>query len=119
MGGTVGRAPKAFRLRGFQRPFGGFGGELVQCPGGGTGERREPRRERLFQFGLHVHVGEELIGHVAGELGPDLVVLKELAAGVDPVVGVERLPVDPDREDRQERDQRGDDQQRADDARVP
>ena len=118
VGGAVGRAPEAFGLRGFQRPFGDFGSELVQRPGGRPGEGREPRREGLFQFGLDVDVGEEFVGEVVGELGPDLVVLQELVAGVHPVVGVERLAVDPDREDRQERDQGGDDQQRGDDPAV-
>ena len=118
MGGAVGGAPGAFGLGGFQRPFGDFGGELVQRPGGRAGEGREPRREGLFQFGLDVDVGEEFVGEVVGELGLDLVVLEELVAGVDPVVGVERLAVDPDREDRQEGDQGGDDQQRRDDGAV-
>ena len=118
MGGAVGGAPGAFGLRGFQRPFGYLRSELVQRPGGRPGERREPRREGLFQFGLDIDVGEEFIRQVVGELGLDLFVLEELVAGVDPVVGVQRLPVDPDREDRQERDQRGDDQQCRDDAAV-
>ena len=69
MGGAIGVAPEAFGLGGFQRPFGHLGSELLQRPGGGAGEGREPRRQRLFQFGLHVDVGEELIGQVVGELG--------------------------------------------------
>jgi hypothetical protein len=118
VGATVGSAPEAFGLRGFQRPFGDFRSELVQRPGSRAGERCEPRRERLFQFGLNVDVGEEFVGQVIGELGTDLVVLKQPIAGVDPVVGVERLAIDPDREDRQERDQCGYGEQSGDDAAV-
>ena len=77
-------APEAFGLRGCQRPFGYLGSKLMQSPGGWAGEGREPRRERLFQFGLHVHVGEELIREVVGELGLDLFVLKKLVAGAAP-----------------------------------
>ena len=90
----------------------------MQSPGGRAGQGRESRRERLFQFGLDVHVGEELVGEVIGELGLDLIVLEQLVARVNPVVGVQRLAVDPDREDRQKRDQGAYDQQRRDDARV-
>jgi hypothetical protein len=72
----------------------------------------------LFQFSLHVDVGEELFRQVFGESGLDLFVLEQLVARADPVVGVERLSVDPGREDAQERDQSGDDQQGRDDARV-
>jgi hypothetical protein len=118
VGTAVGSAPEAFGLRCFQRPFAGFRSELVQRPGSRPGQRREPRRERLFQFGLDVDVGEQFVGQVIGELGPDLVVLQQPIAGVDPVVGVERLPIDPDREDRQERDQGGYDEQSRDDAAV-
>jgi hypothetical protein len=90
----------------------------VQRAGGRPGEGGEARRERLFKFGLDVDVGEEFIGEVVGELGLDLFVLQEPVAGVDPVVRVQRLPVDPDREDRQERDQGGEDQKRRDDGAV-
>ncbi|HEX3173550.1 MAG TPA: hypothetical protein VHQ43_04935 [Solirubrobacterales bacterium] len=95
-----------------------MGSELIQSPGGWTGQGRETRRERFFQFALHVHAGEELVGEVVGELGLDLPVLEELVARLDPVVGVERLAVDPDREDGEERDQRGQDEKCRDDARV-
>jgi hypothetical protein len=91
----------------------------VQRPRGRPGEGGQARWERLFQFGLDVDVGEEFIGEVVGELGLDLFVLQEAVAGVDPVVGVQRLPVDPDREDRQEREQGGEDQQPRDDGAVP
>ena len=99
MGFAVGRFPEAFGLGGFQGPFGEFGSELAQAAGGRAGQGREPRREGLFQFGLHIDVFEELVRQVVGELGLDLVVLQQLAAGVDPVIGVERLAIDPDRED--------------------
>jgi hypothetical protein len=91
----------------------------VQRPGGRPGEGGQARRERLFQFCLDVDVGEEFIGEVVGELGLDLFVLQEPVAGVDPVVRVQRLAVDPDREDRQEGDQGADDQQARDDGAVP
>ena len=90
----------------------------MQRPGGRPGQRREARREGLFQFALDVDVGEEFIGEVVGELGLDLFVLEELVAGVDPVVGVQRLAVDPYREDRQEREQGGEDKHGRDDAAV-
>jgi hypothetical protein len=90
----------------------------VQGPGRRAGERCESGRKRLFQFGLHVNVGKELIREVVGEPALDFFVLEQLVARADPVVGVERLPVDPDREDAYERDQGGYDQQGRDDARV-
>jgi hypothetical protein len=66
VGAAVGSAPETFGLRGFQRPFGDFRSELVQRSGSRPGQRREPRRERLFQFGLDVDVGEEFIAEVIG-----------------------------------------------------
>jgi hypothetical protein len=99
--------------------LGYLGGELVQGAGGGAGEGRESRRQRCFQFGFDVDVFKELFRQVVGEAGLDRFVLEQLVAGVDPVVGVEGLPVDPDREDRDEGDQGGEDEQGRDDARVP
>ena len=90
----------------------------MQGAGSGAGERCESRRERRFQLGLHLDVFEELVRQIAGESGLDLFVLEQLLARVDPVVGVERLPIDPDREDGEEGDQGAYDQQRRDDARV-
>jgi len=71
-----------------------------------------------LQFGLHLDVFEELVRQVVGESGLDVLVLEQLLARVDPVVGVERLPVDPDREDGDEGEQGGQGQQCRDDARV-
>jgi hypothetical protein len=51
-------------------------------------------------------------------LGLHLFVPEQLVARADPVVGVERLPVDPDREDAKEGDQGGEDQQGRDGAPV-
>ena len=50
---------------------------------------------------------------------PRSLVLQQLAAGVDPLVGVERLPVDPAGEDRKEGEDRGEDDEDADLDPVP
>ena len=67
---------------------------------------REVRRQPLLEPGLDVHVRVELVDDVHRQRFPDVVVLEQLRAHVDPGVGVERLPLDPDRERPDEEDQR-------------
>jgi len=116
VGGAIGVAPEAFELRAGERPLGYLRGELVQGARGWSGQGCEPRRQGFFQLGLQVDVFKELFRQVVGELGLDLFISEQLVARADPVVGVERLPVDPDREDAQECDQGGEDQQGRDSA---
>ena len=54
---------------------------------------------------LHIDVRVHLVDEEAGYLGPDVLVLQQLAAGLGPVVGVQQLAVRPHREDGDEREE--------------
>jgi len=87
------------------------GASCCQGPGGGGGERRQFRRQGLLKFFFDVDVGGQLIGEVDRQL-------PLFGAGAHPVVGVERLAVDPDGEDGDRAHHRGEDQQGGDYTRM-
>ena len=60
----------------------------------------------FFQFFFDVDVFVELVDQVVADGAADRFVLQQAAAGRDPVVGVERLTLDPDREDAEEGEHR-------------
>ena len=102
VGGAVGVFPERLRGRGFQHFFGAVAGDLAQAAGGGAGEVLGVAGEDVLQFGLDVDVFVELVDQVVADGGADRRVLDQVAAGRDPVVGVERLALGPDREDAEE-----------------
>ena len=101
--GPVGVLPEFLRGRAFPAPCsaplpatersraGDRAGELLGFAG-----------QDVFEFFFDVDVFVELVDQVVGDRCADLLVLDQLVAGVDPVVGVERLAFDPDREDAEE-----------------
>ncbi len=115
---AVGGRPERLDLRALQRPFGDLRRERAQAGRDRGGERLQPRRQLFFQLRLHRFVGGELFGEVVGEPFVDLLVGEDPAAGADPVVGVQRLAVGPDREGREQREDRADDEQHRDPARM-
>ncbi len=88
--------------------------QLSQPIGRRTGERLEPRRQRVAHLGRDVDLRVHLVDDGLGDLSADGVVLQQRGAGVRPVVRVEHLAVRPDREDRDHREQESDREQPAD-----
>ena len=88
--------------------------ELSQAAGRRPGEDRGLRRQALRELGLHVDVRIELVHQKAGDRLLDVAVLEQLAAGLGPGLGLQRLTVGPDgvdgddAEEDPEHDQRGD-----------
>ena len=95
--------PQLLRARALEQPIHALHSEILERPGGRAGQRLEPRRQRVCELGLYVDVLVELVDQVDRQLAPDLVVLEQLGARIGPVVGVQQLPVRPDGEDRQDR----------------
>ena len=93
-------------------------GGLAQRARERRSEALEVRREVLGERLLRVEVRVELVDEVDGERLADLVVREELRARVDPRVGVERLPLHPERQRADEHDQRPDHDERPDDDRA-
>ena len=85
---------------------------VAQRAGGGRGERIEPGRERRADLLGDVDVRVQLVDEVDGDLVADHGVGEHLGARLRPVVGVEHLPVQPDGEQRDEREQARDDDHR-------
>ena len=107
VGDPVGLLPEhlnPWRLEGLLR---GLGRELTDSGRRRRGDRLEVLGQSLLQVRRDVDVRVELIDGVVRERVRDLLVLEQLAAGVDPLVRVERLAVDPAGEDRQEGEDRG------------
>src|SRR6478672_10489997 len=74
-------------------------GELAHPGSQGGRELLHLHRQALLDDRGDVDVGVELVDGVTRHGVRDGLVLEELPAGVDPPVGVERLPVDPAGED--------------------
>ena len=70
-------------------------GDLLEPRGGRRGQPLESRRQRRLEAGLHRRAVVELIDDEERERRADLLVLEQLGARVDPVVGVERLALGP------------------------
>ena len=102
VGGPVRLFPEFLGGRGFERLFGALTRDLAQATGRGAGQVLGVAGQDFFQFLAHVDVFVELVDQVIAEGRADRLVLEEAPAGVDPVVGVERLALGPDRENAEE-----------------
>jgi len=79
---------------------------LAQATGDWSGQFLGVSRELFAQFLFDVDVFVELVDQVFADRFPDLRVLDQVAAGLDPLAGVECLTLGPDREDAEESEQR-------------
>ena len=89
-------------------------GHLLQACRGGAGERVQPRRQHLLDLRLDLLAVEEAVDDEPAERDADLLVLEELGARVDPLVGVEQLALGPDADPEADEDQSADGQERGD-----
>ena len=78
------------------------------------GEGGAVGRESLLDSRVRVRVVEERVDEVDRKLSANLVVREQLSRGVRPRVGVERLPLDPDRQGRDEQQECRHDDERPD-----
>jgi hypothetical protein len=101
----VGVFPEAFRGRALQHLFGAAARNLAQPAGHRARELLRFAGQDAFEFFFDVDVFVELVDQVVADGGADRFVLDQAPAGVDPVVGVERLALGPDREDAEEGEQ--------------
>ena len=86
--------------------LGGPLGQVSKRPRGRPGQRGEAWRQALLQRGLHVHVREQLVRRGRSPPGRGSLGSRSARCWSGPVLGVQELPVGPEREDRQERQQR-------------
>ncbi len=114
MRAPVGLFPQFLGGRGFQRLFGALPGHLAQAAGRRPGQVLGVAGKDFFQFLADVDVFVELVDQVIAQRRADRLVLQQPAAGVDPVVGVERLALGPDREDAEEGEERAEDDKPSD-----
>jgi hypothetical protein len=85
-----------------------------------AGQALDLGREPLLDLALDVDVRVQLGDQKVGDRVADLLVLEQLAAGPRPRIGLQRLPLHPQGEDREEADQRGQHHQRhGDDSARP
>ena len=80
-------------------------GELPQATGDRRRERLHLRRKRRLELGGNVDVLVQLVDEIERESATDLVVLEQPGARRHPLVGLQRLPLRPDRQRRHEADQ--------------
>jgi hypothetical protein len=107
----VGLLPQLLRARPAEQLTRAVLGKRPEAAGDGARQRAGARRpedllQDLLDVSLNVDVRVQLIDQENGDLIPDVVVLEQLGARIDPVVGVEDLAVGPDGKDRQEAQQR-------------
>ena len=106
VGDPVGGLPEVLDARALQEAVDALDGGLAERPRDRAGESLEVRRKPLLHHRLRVGAFVELVDDVDGERHAHLVVLEQLRARVDPGVGVERLPLDPEGEGADEDDER-------------
>ena len=99
--------PERLRPRPAKQLFGSAHGELLQSFGGGPSEWLRARRQGLLQLALHVAIRIDPIRQEDRDLALNRLILEQVAARLGPVLGVKQLPICPKREDRQQRQQRG------------
>ena len=112
MRGPVGALPESLGGRGLQQLVGAVAGDLAQPAGDRPGQFLGVAGQDFAQFLLDVDVFVELVDEVVADRFADRRVLDQPVAGVDPVVGVERLALGPDREDAEEGEHRAEHDQR-------
>src|SRR4029077_20604211 len=114
VGASVGVLPEALGGRGFQYLFDAARSGLAHQPGEWAGELLRSAGQLAFEFLFEIHVLVELFDEEVGERRADLRVVDQLVARMDPVVGVEDLAFDPDREDAEKGENRADRDERFD-----
>jgi hypothetical protein len=107
----VGRDPGVLDARPSQQLRRPSIGELPEPGRRRPRERLRRRRQPLLECPCHVDAREQLVDQVGAESVLDLLVREQLLARGSPVLGVERLAVDPHREGTDERDERREDEQ--------
>ena len=112
VGDRVRLFPGILEARGADHLPGPLHRDSAQAARGGARDPLDAAGEDSLQLLGDVDVGVELIDRVVGERVADLVLVEQLAAGVDPLACVERLPLDPGGEDREHGQNRGGDDQR-------
>ena len=84
------------------------GGELPNATRDGAREPLDTFGECLLDLALDIEVLVERVDQDGRDRGLNLLVGEQLGAGVNPGVGLEQLPVRPDRERREEEEERSD-----------
>ena len=116
---AIGPCPQGLHAGVGERQVGGMHGAGMQRAGRRAGQRPQSLGERRPDQLRDVDVGVQLVdGVVRGDLA-DLGVLQQPGARRRPVAGIEQLAVGPDRERRDDRQQRGEHDQRIDPAPAP
>jgi hypothetical protein len=104
--GPVGVSPEALRGGGLEDLVGALARDLAQAARHWACQLLGFAGQDVFQFLFDVDVGVELVDEIVADGGADRRVLDQPVAGVDPVVGVQRLALDPDGEHAEEGEQR-------------
>ncbi len=111
---TIRFFPQGLSLRCLEDPVGGLHRDVLQRSRDHWRERGAVRRKRLLDLCGRIRAVEQRVDEVERELPADLVVREHLPGRVRPRVRVERLPLHPDRERRDQHQERRDDDQRPD-----
>jgi hypothetical protein len=89
-------------------------GHLLQACRRRAGERVEPRRQHLFDLSLDLFAVEEAVDDEPAQRYANVLVLEQLRARVDPLVGVEHLALGPHAYPEADEDQSAHGQERGD-----